>query len=1080
MKYISQYNENSSKDNLHREKVIKKIEDLLGILNRNRNDNPDPIISTDWYTGDDKSNFLYLNYYLSKNLNVKFKFKIIDGAQKGEEFNFEAFDMDIDENFEIIWYLSSSFGVFSLDEIETESLWKVLKLLTSVPFLSAYLNKNIFKKINEKNDYRENDNHNRKEKVIDKIREFLDILNDDKMTNGIDTDEERDEVDFLFLNYYKSKNLNYKFRFKTLNGNSYPFNGFDEDDGWVMDARNDDVELHDLKFKSLWEVLELLSSVPLLSVHLNKDIFKKINENIKPKMDEEKLIEKIEEFLSILHTDYMKNSQRDDGKNYLFPIYYENKGISTRVKLNKKNGDTFIFNGFVVESDICKSGFDFDYKSIKYKSYVNNLWDVGIIDKEYPIPLDEFDIESLWKLLELLSKVPIISTYLNKDIFKKINENDEINIDRYKLIDKINELLGVLSDHRNYENPLIVSGQHPPDNRYFRDLPHEDDFIYLEYYKSKGLDCNFKINYLEQNLQTTRGQDNFNGFDGSDKNWLLDGDYYNSVTFDKISTKTLWNIVKLLSSVPLISEYLNKDIFKKINEKNDNRKEKVIDKINELLDILDEDKNKNGIGNGYNHDDFIFLDYYTSRNLNCKFKLIFNGRFHIFNGFDRESGVWEIDNKGGGLDFSDLEFNDLWKVLELLSSVPLISTYLNKDIFKKLNEMSFNDYQINENKFFSEIDIVRKKGLELNSEFNRKKSKFLTTKYEFEDFKRKKSNEIDNIKLSLDDKKKLIKIISFLIEKLFNNQEENDGTNLYLTKPIEICMYDRKSVNKYINIYHIYKHMTQWWLAIDHKEINDTPIIHISSYSLINLYDGLMKIPEMSSLINAEAFRKINEERDASNGKAEIRIERWRKERIRDEELNKQSNILLDEAIKAKDFANNLIKETFGYDILVDGKYSYEKGPSPFNISIYDNENTDDKSASSFELGDRGENTSEERINHFRHWGKFLNSQTGRVEIDFILGYSFRIEIDGLHEDGGDKEYMGNKHLRRLIDNSHIRENKLKEVKEQYEVFKENLGNLRVSTLYTLELKKSEIWVFFHLRRKKRIVIDTLEAIKKL
>lgn len=217
-----------------------------------------------------------------------------------------------------------------------------------------------------------------------------------------------------------------------------------------------------------------------------------------------------------------------------------------------------------------------------------------------------------------------------------------------------------------------------------------------------------------------------------------------------------------------------------------------------------------------------------------------------------DEGIWRV--QGSAYDETpvrDLHDFDLVYLYEDLMGVKDIHTNVSGKALKKINE----------NKFYNNIDVVRKKNLELNSEYNRGRSKFMKTKYEFEEFKKTKLEEIQNTKLDKKDKEKLISIIDFLLEKLLVNQEDNNNVNLYLKKGIEICFLHTFDVNKYVNIYHIYKkngHLN-WWLSIDHSDIDDYPIRHLRGSALINLYDGLMEIPEMSALINAKAFKKINE-----------------------------------------------------------------------------------------------------------------------------------------------------------------------------------------------------------------------------
>tara|TARA_R110000772_G_scaffold20466_5_gene56985 strand:+ start:130171 stop:131625 length:1455 start_codon:yes stop_codon:yes gene_type:complete len=138
-------------------------------------------------------------------------------------------------------------------------------------------------------------------------------------------------------------------------------------------------------------------------------------------------------------------------------------------------------------------------------------------------------------------------------IMKKINENttnSSNNISKDKIIEKIITFLEIIDSKTT---------------RFTRAKPHLN-FLYLTYYENLKLDCDIKI---KRCIDDSEFQ--FEGFNNGDNvEWALDIDEGDNnltevVLFEDVTTESLWEVLKLLSSTPIIMEYLNGDLFKKIN-----------------------------------------------------------------------------------------------------------------------------------------------------------------------------------------------------------------------------------------------------------------------------------------------------------------------------------------------------------------------------------------------------------------------------------------------------------------------------------------------------------------------------------
>tara|TARA_R110000772_G_scaffold2410_1_gene8305 strand:+ start:27959 stop:28735 length:777 start_codon:yes stop_codon:yes gene_type:complete len=150
-----------------------------------------------------------------------------------------------------------------------------------------------------------------------------------------------------------------------------------------------------------------------------------------------------------------------------------------------------------------------------------------------------------------------------------------------------------------------------------------------------------------------------------------------------------------------------------INESNINNKDKLISKIKEIIKFLgDEFIIKFGLGendyidevqcNGY--ESFVFKEFYEKLGIDIDFKIhTENDTSFKFNGFYDEHGDrnFTLYDSNGGFhndvsyyEFKDITEESLWKIINLLIAVPSVSIFLNKDVFKKINE-AIDLYKIN-------------------------------------------------------------------------------------------------------------------------------------------------------------------------------------------------------------------------------------------------------------------------------------------------------------------------------------------------------------------------------------------------
>ena len=183
--------------------------------------------------------------------------------------------------------------------------------------------------------------------------------------------------------------------------------------------------------------------------------------------------------------------------------------------------------------------------------------------------VDEFKIHNLKTLEQLEQK--LVGMVDISGWMKKINEDFNINKNdnenRNKLIDIIDGIFSYLNDIKN----ISTNNE-------------DDDFFNTSYYKKLGID----IDLLKIKNEYTGEVFDFDGFyeDDDDELGLYnEGEIYGLI---EISTSSLWDIFNILHKCPGVSAFLNKDVFKKLNE-----------------DITDLDGHNRGGGSGIHYNKYI-------------------------------------------------------------------------------------------------------------------------------------------------------------------------------------------------------------------------------------------------------------------------------------------------------------------------------------------------------------------------------------------------------------------------------------------------------------------------------------------
>lgn len=183
----------------------------------------------------------------------------------------------------------------------------------------------------------------------------------------------------------------------------------------------------------------------------------------------------------------------------------------------------------------------------------------------------------------------------------------------------------------------------------------------------------------------------------------------------------------------------------------------------------------------------------------------------------------------------------------------------------------------------------------------------------------------------------------------------------------------------------------------------------------------------------------------------------------------KQSNILIDQLVKSRDYINNRIKEVFDYD--VNNSVSLE--PFPCYIVVHDDVDGDDQM---FDVA------SYKDLQNYRRWGKFLQNVEGKCEIDFVITYT-------LYLPSGFKYKKKRTVDETLLDYERHAE-KLIELSKKLRVFKEDLGDLKIHELHDIDTMNrygeysingyGEYSIMFELRRKNIVSIDPIKWFRKI
>ena len=184
-----------------------------------------------------------------------------------------------------------------------------------------------------------------------------------------------------------------------------------------------------------------------------------------------------------------------------------------------------------------------------------------------------------------------------------------------------------------------------------------------------------------------------------------------------------------------------------------------------------------------------------------------------------------------------------------------------------------------------------------------------------------------------------------------------------------------------------------------------------------------------------------------------------------DKQLNIQSNIILDNLIKNRDYISGRIKEIFNYD---DNSESVIRNPTTCNISIYTEKNNTDEKATTINV------STEDNLKYNRSWGRFLYGVEGKCELDYILIYSL-----SFHGAMKPNEYST---IDGVISGYEDSANILLDLTNKLKLLKEDLGAMKITKIHNIEAVNDygRGHLMFELRKKNRIKIDPLDWIKKI
>tara|TARA_R110000772_G_scaffold20466_5_gene56897 strand:+ start:50910 stop:53735 length:2826 start_codon:yes stop_codon:yes gene_type:complete len=690
-------------------KIFNQIHSIIIFLEKKYRSDFNLSSNDSMFNEDLENNFIYIEFY--KKLKLDYKFDLYLNNRTKNKIKFDSFDESNDLRVQPIPYgdIEKKYAIYikgeenidsnNIEDIEITSLWNILNLLISVPNVSEFLNGDIFRKINEKKifkkdlsikskisydsiigflkknniKYLESHHHDSTGKEhIRKNKHFTINIPDPASTRG----KLYSFISLVFEREYKFGEAN---PLSTVLYNDYiRFYYYPNNDEDMIISRG----------KTLGDFIKFISTH--LPQAVTNNVMKKLNESSEPsEVTEGQLADKIIEFLILLHLTSIGDDPKFDASeefSYLYSEYYEDRNIDTTLLLSGENLEEKKFVGFL------GSGITFDNTRFmkEYKTYDFNYkgespWSIEVTGGDTIAEFSDLDKESLWKILKLLSDTPTISSYLNMDIFKKINEDNSSNWKEYKMIEMIENIFNYLGkDLREKKN----IGYDPNVNLCDVETA-ENNFLFKTYYEKQNINTDFVIH-----MKNGCSYD-FDGFDSvwvnNIEKWVLwedQDDMHHRL--GNVSSESLWEILELLSKDKYTSEFLNKDIFKKINENNNFdyiKKDKIIDKIIDILDYLDKIDTTRGADNLKS---FLYPKFYTNLGIDLS-------DLKGFDGFDGDEDHWymeiktnnyntEIRRKNERLEFKNMGNKKLLDILKILVQVPEVSSHLNKDIFKLINK----------------------------------------------------------------------------------------------------------------------------------------------------------------------------------------------------------------------------------------------------------------------------------------------------------------------------------------------------------------------------------------------------------
>jgi len=208
-----------------------------------------------------------------------------------------------------------------------------------------------------------------------------------------------------------------------------------------------------------------------------------------------------------------------------------------------------------------------------------------------------------------------------------------------------------------------------------------------------------------------------------------------------------------------------------------------------------------------------------------------------------------------------------------------------------------------------------------------------------------------------------------------------------------------------------------------------------------------------------------------TENKLDDKKKRLKKRKKSEEELNKQTNLIVDQILRDRDFINNRINDIYGIDVgSEDYKHNHMKTPNPFMIMI-DGTDINGKSKS-IDYNVFGK----ENISSLRSWGQILKDLI-KCEIDFFLGYVLFIDVNIPEIIDDDIP----NYIKRIDQVEHITNKQIECINLTREFIKD-LGNFKIEKIQSIEKSKSgnKIAIMFQLKRKNKIIIDNINILKQI